>query len=54
MEIKIHTRNVYLGDEREAAIRKKFEKLANFADRIADESSEIRVELVHDLSSNGR
>lgn len=48
MEIKIHTKQVHLGDEREAVIRKKFERLANFADRIADESSEIRVDLAHE------
>jgi len=48
MEIKIHTREVRLGAEREKAIRKKFEKLSKFADRVKDESSEIRVELAHE------
>ena len=50
MEIKIHTRNVHLGEEREAAIRQKFEKLAHLAHRIGDESSEIRVDLAHEES----
>ncbi len=50
MEIKIHTRNVHLGEEREALIRQKFEKLTNFAHRISDESSEIRVDLAHEES----
>jgi len=48
MKIKIHTRGVTLGDKREAVIRKKFEKLAKFAHRVGDESSEIRVELAHE------
>jgi len=50
MEIKIHTRDVHLGEERERAIREKFGKLSKFADRIADESTEIRVDLVHEAS----
>lgn len=48
MEIKIHTREVHLGAEREKAVRKKFEKLGKFADRVKDESTEIRVELAHE------
>lgn len=48
MEIKMHTQNVELGAERETYIRQKFEKLTQFADRISDESSEIRVDLVHE------
>jgi|GEM_PF-2764227 len=48
MEIKIHTREVHLGKEREAVIRQKFEKLSKFADRIADESTEIKIELAHE------
>lgn len=48
MEIKLHTRDVFLGKEREKVIRKKFEKLGKFADRVKDESTEIRVELVHE------
>ncbi len=50
MEIKIHTHNVNLGDDQMEAIRKKFEKLSHFSDRIADESSEIRVELSRESS----
>ncbi|MFH0838162.1 MAG: ribosome-associated translation inhibitor RaiA [Patescibacteria group bacterium] len=50
MEIKILTRDVYLGAERERAVRKKFEKLTKFADRIGDESTEIRVDLAHEES----
>ena len=50
MEIKIHTRNVNLSKDREATIRQKFQKLTNFAHRIADESSEIRVDLAHETS----
>jgi putative sigma-54 modulation protein len=48
MEIKIHTREVHLGAEREKVIREKFEKLSKFADRIGDESTEIKVELAHE------
>ena len=50
MEIKIHTRHVSLGEEREKIIRQKFEKLTTFAHRISDESSEIRVDLAHEES----
>lgn len=48
MEIKIHTRDIHLGEERDKAIRKKFEKLTQFAHRIGDESSEIRVDMAHE------
>lgn len=48
MEIKIHTRAVKLGDKREKLIRQKFEKLTKFANRIGDESTEIRVDLAHE------
>lgn len=47
MEVKIQTREVHLGKRQESAIRQKFVKLSKFADRIGDESTEIRVELVH-------
>ena len=47
MEIKIHTQHGELGEEREAFLRQKFEKLTQFAHRISDESSEIRVELIY-------
>ena len=45
MRLEIHTRNIKLGEKREAVIRKKFEKLTKFANRVGDESSEIRVDL---------
>ena len=48
MELKIHTRDVYLSEKQEQALREKFKKLGKFADRIGDESSEIRVELAHE------
>lgn len=48
MEIKIHTRNVHLGEGREKAIREKFEKLSKLAHRISDASSEIRVDIEHE------
>jgi len=48
MEIKLHTRDVQLGDSQEQVIREKFLKLSKFADRIGDESSEIRVDLAHE------
>ncbi|MBU0706269.1 HPF/RaiA family ribosome-associated protein [Patescibacteria group bacterium] len=50
MEIKILTRDVYLSAEREKVIRGKFAKLTRFADRIGDESTEIRVDLAHEES----
>jgi len=48
MEIKIHTQNVELGEERESYLREKFEKLTQFAHRISDESSEIKIDLEHE------
>ncbi len=48
MEVKIYTRDIHLGDKREIVIREKFGKLSKFADRIGDESTEIRVELAHE------
>lgn len=50
MRLEIHTRGIKLGAKREAAIRKKFEKLSTFAHRIGDESSEIRVDLAREES----
>jgi len=50
MKIKIQTRGINLGDNREVVIRKKFERLSNFAHRISDESSEIRVDLAREES----
>lgn len=48
MEIKIQTHHVELGAKREDYFRQKFEKLTQFASRIGDESSEIRVEMEHE------
>jgi ribosomal subunit interface protein len=48
MELKIQTHHVELGEEREAYLRQKFEKLTQFACRVGDESSEIRVEFEHE------
>jgi ribosomal subunit interface protein len=48
MEIKIHARGVALRPKQEISIRKKFEKLTKFADRIGDESTEIRVKLTRE------
>lgn len=48
MKIKIHTCELHLGDQREKLIREKFKKLSKFADRIGDESTEIRVDLAHE------
>ena len=50
MKIKILTQHLELGKERETYIRQKFKKLTQFAHRISDESSEIRVELAHESS----
>lgn len=50
MEVKIQTRDVVLRKKQEASIRAKFEKLSKFADRIGDESTEIRVELANEKS----
>ncbi len=47
MQIKFHTQNVDLSEERQAYIREKFEKITHWADRISDESSEIKVDLIH-------
>lgn len=50
MQIKFHTQNVDLSPEREAYLKEKFEKLTHLADRIGDESSEIKVDLIHQAS----
>lgn len=50
MELKILTHQVELGDRREDYLRQKFEKLTQFAHRISDESSEMRVDLEHEES----
>lgn len=50
MEVKIQTRGLKLYRKQEDALRKKFEKLSKFADRIGDESTEIKVDLAHETS----
>lgn len=50
MEIKILTQNIKLSETQEAHIQGKFEKLGQFAQRISDESSEVRVELSREAS----
>jgi len=47
MQIKIHTQHVELSEERSAYFMEKFEKMTQWADRLADESSEVRVDLIH-------
>ncbi len=47
MEIKIHTQQVDISAEREAYIRAKFEKITHWAERLSDESVEIKVDLIH-------
>ncbi|MBI5422013.1 ribosome-associated translation inhibitor RaiA, partial [Candidatus Peregrinibacteria bacterium] len=50
MQIKIKSQNLNLSDSQSEMIMKKVEKLAHFADRLADESSEFRVEIQHEKS----
>lgn len=50
MQIKIKSQNLNLSDSQTEMIMKKVEKLAHFADRLADESSEFRVEIQHEKS----
>lgn len=47
MQIKMHSQHVDLSEEREAYIRDKFEKVTHWADRLSDESVEIKVDLIH-------
>ena len=48
MEIKIHVQNLHLSAEQEAEIEKKFEKLTAFAQRLSDEATTIRIDLIHE------
>lgn len=45
MEIKIHAHHFNLTDSQKETVTKKVEKLTQFAARLSDESSEIRVNL---------
>lgn len=47
MEIKIKSKNLSLQDSQKINIEQKVEKLAHLADRLADPSSEFRVEISH-------
>ncbi len=47
MQIKIHEHHVTLGEERKEYIEAKLENLAHLADRLNDESTEIKLELEH-------
>lgn len=48
MKINIHSKNVELTPTQEEYIREKIEKVATFAARIKDESSEVKVEVDYD------
>jgi len=50
MQIKIITQNLNLNKAQEDMVRKKIEKLATYAARISDESSEIKVDISHEKS----
>lgn len=47
MQIHLNTQGITLGAEREAIITRKIEHLTVFADRLADESSYVKVDLIH-------
>jgi ribosomal subunit interface protein len=48
MNIQLHTQNMNLSDEQKSLILKKIEKLTRLADKIKDESSEIKVDIKHE------
>jgi ribosomal subunit interface protein len=50
MQIKIHSKQLALSDEQNELIKAKVSHLADLAERIKDESSEIRVDLSHEQS----
>ena len=50
MNINIHTQQITLNSAHEDAIRVKAEKLFHFADRLSDESSELKIDLIHENS----
>lgn len=50
MKINIHAKHLDLGPTQEDLVRQKFEKLVHLANRIDDESTEIRVDLEHEES----
>ncbi len=50
MQIKIHTQNVELSQEREAYFMEKFERITQWTSRLSDDSSEIKADLIHQAS----
>jgi ribosomal subunit interface protein len=50
MQIKITTQHLKLNETQEAMVRKKIEKLATYAARISDESSEVKMDISHEKS----
>lgn len=50
MQIKIHNKHMQLSSEQMELIEAKVAHLTDLADRIKDESSEIRVDLSHEQS----
>ena len=48
MQIKIKTHHINLAESQDEMIRSKVKHLATLAERIKDESSEIKVDLSHD------
>lgn len=52
MQIKIIAQNINLNEAQDDMIRQKVEKLATFAARISDESSEIKVDISYEKTKN--
>jgi len=50
MQVKINTQQITLNPILEGKVNRTVEKLTGFADRISDESSEIKVDLMHEDS----
>ena len=50
MQIKIVSQNLNLNEVQEEMVRSKVQKLATFAARISDESSEIKIDISYEKS----
>ena len=50
MQLRIKSQHINLSDSQTALIENKAEKLQHLADRLADESTEFRVEVRHEQS----
>jgi ribosomal subunit interface protein len=50
MQIKIVAQNIKLNEAQEKMVRSKIEKLATYAARVSDESSEIKIDISHEKS----